>query len=88
MTLDCLPIRDRIKQPTPADVRAARERIGLSQAEAAALISPAEKAGYKTWAGYETDGGGNARVIPLPVWELFLLLTGQHPVLRLSKRSD
>ncbi len=81
------PISVRMKQPTPDEIRAARERAGMSQAQAAALISTAKKAGYKTWAGYETVEGKNARTIPLPVWELFLLLTEQHPTLLLANRT-
>lgn len=75
-------IADRIKPPLPEEVRLARERVGLTQAEAAGLVSPAEKAAYKTWAGYEQPAGNrNHRAIPLAVWELFLLMTGQHPLL-------
>jgi DNA-binding XRE family transcriptional regulator len=73
-------IASRIAQPTPAEIRLARARAGLSQTEAAALVSTADKAAYKTWAGYEQPvGNRNHRAIPLAAWGLFLLLTGQHP---------
>lgn len=79
-------IVERVTQPSPAQVRQARERAGLTQTEAAGLISTANKAAYKTWAGYEQEEGRNRRAIPLATWELFLLLTEQHPSLRLSLR--
>ena len=78
------PISERIVQPTPVDVRSAREAAGLTQTQAAALVSPARVASYKTWSAYELeDGNPNRRSIPLAVWELFLLMTGQHPSMRL-----
>ena len=81
------PITERIAPPTPEEVRLARENASLTQAGAAELVSPAKVAGYKTWAGYETpEGHRNHRAIPLAVWELFLLLTNQHPSLKLSKK--
>lgn len=85
------PIVERIGQPTPKEVRQAREKAGLTQSQAAELVSPAKIAGYKTWAGYETPAGesgqrSNHRAIPLSTWELFLLLTNQHPSLKLSKK--
>lgn len=77
------PIVERISQPSPEEVREARERVGLTQTQAAWLVSSAVTAGYKTWAGYEQPvGARNHRAIPLAVWELFLLLTGQHPTMR------
>jgi len=82
-----LPIAERINQPAPIEIRLARESLGLTQTEAAELISPAKKAGYKTWAGYETPTGQtNHRAIPLAVWELFLLHTGRHSTLKIIKK--
>ncbi len=82
-------ILERLPRPTPAAVRAARERIGFSQTRAAALVSEATKAGYKTWAAYETpEDHPNHRAIPLASWEVFLLLTQQHPSLRLLPRAN
>lgn len=85
-------IIERISRPTPNEVRQAREKAGLTQTQAAELVSPALTAPYKTWAGYETPAGepgqrGNHRAIPLATWELFLLLTDQHPFMRLSNKS-
>jgi len=79
-------ITKRIAQPSPDEIRAARKRVKLNQTQAAGLVSPASAAGYKTWAGYEQPAGTrNHRTIPLAVWELFLLLTNQHPSMRLSR---
>lgn len=81
------PIIERVTPPAPDDVRQARERANLTQAQAAELVSTAKTAPYKTWAGYETpEGQQNHRAIPLSTWELFLLLTNQHPFLKLSKK--
>ena len=80
------PLIDRLPQPTPEDIRQAREQAGLTQKQAAELVSTAQTAGYKTWAGYETTEGINRREIPRGIWELFLLLTDQHPFLKLSRK--
>jgi hypothetical protein len=85
------PIVERVQQPTPQEVRSARKAAGLTQAQAAALVSPAQgKGAYRAWQGYEADvGKPDHRTIPLPVWELFLLLTGQHTTLKIvSKRTS
>lgn len=80
-------ITERIIQPTPDEIRAARERAKLNQTQAAGLVSPATAAGYKTWSGYEQPvGTRNHRAIPLAAWELFLLLTNQHPSMHLNMR--
>ena len=63
-----------------------REAAGLTQTQAAALVSPAKVASYKTWSAYELEEGNpNRRVIPLAVWELFLLLTDQHPTMQVRE---
>jgi hypothetical protein len=82
------PISDRIAQPAPQEVRAARKTAGLTQAQAAALISPAQgKSSYRAWQVYEVEIGlPDHRAIPLPTWELFLLLTEQHPTMKLTKK--
>lgn len=81
------PIVERVDQPAPDDVRQAREKAALTQAQAAELVSTAKTTPYKTWAGYETpEGQRNHRAIPLSTWELFLLLINQHPSLKLSKK--
>ena len=82
------PINERISSPTPQDVREARAAAGLTQAQAAALVSPAKgKSSYRAWQVYEVEvGQPDHRAIPLPTWELFLLLTGQHPTMKLTKK--
>lgn len=82
-------ITERIIQPTPDEIRAARERAKLNQTQAAGLVSPATAAGYKTWSGYEQPvGTRNHRAIPLAAWELFLLLTNQHPSMHLKSGAS
>lgn len=81
-------ITDRVTQPTPEEVREARERVGFTQGKAAELVSAAKKAGYKTWGAYELSvDNPNHRDIPLASWELFLLLTGQHPSIRVVREA-
>lgn len=82
------PIRDRITQPAPQEVRAARKTAGLTQEQAAALVSPAQgKSSYRAWQVYEVAvEKPDHRAIPLPTWELFLLLTEQHPSMKLTKK--
>lgn len=81
-------IVDRLPAPSPELVRHARKRAHLTQAQAAALISGAKTAAYKTWGAYELPPENrNHRSIPLATWELFLLLTNQHPTLRLGRRA-
>jgi hypothetical protein len=70
----------RISQPSPQEIRAARKKTGLTQAGAAQLISPAKGKPYRSWQSYEVaEDKPGARAIPLASWELFLLLTDQHP---------
>ena len=56
--------------PTPAQIRAAREFAGLSQAAAAALIYCARG----TWAQWESG----IRAMHPAMWELFLIMTNQR----------
>ena len=79
------PITERVVQPTPIEIRAARKRAGLTQAEAAQLISPAQVMPYRSWQSYEVaEDKAGTRAIPLASWELFLLLTNQHPTMHLK----
>jgi hypothetical protein len=82
------PISDRITRPTPEEIRAARKAAGLTQAQAAVLVSPAQgKSAYRVWQTYEVDTGKPGhRDIPLATWELFLMLTGQHQTLKLTQK--
>lgn len=83
-----LPVSNRITRPTPKEIRAARKAAGLTQAQATTLVSEAEGASaYRVWQSWETPvNRGNHRPIPLPVWEMFLLLTEQHPTMKLTRR--
>lgn len=83
-----IPITQRVKRPSPEEVRAVRERAGLTQEQAATLVSPASRSPYKTWAAYETPvGNANHRAIPLATWELFLLLVEEHPTTKLIQKN-
>jgi hypothetical protein len=80
-------IVDRIAPPTPKQIRRARVASGLTQTQAAQCVSAAATKAYRSWQGYEVDvGQKDHRKIPLALWELFLLMTDQHPSLRLQKR--
>jgi putative transcriptional regulator len=72
----------RLTQPTPAQVRAAREAAGLTRQEAAALVHAYDKDGggsYRTWQNWELEASdSNARPIPLAVWDLFLIKTEER----------
>ncbi len=68
-------------EPTPAEIRAARERAGLSTAKAAEL------AGYGAQPRWAEIEAGRKAMDPSR-WELFLLRTDQHPTLRLVKRRQ
>lgn len=83
------PIAHRVKAPSPESIKAAREAAGLNQAEAAILVGSATKRPERTWQGYEAPISSKGhRNIPLASWELFLLLTDQHPKLKLQKKTD
>lgn len=78
----------KLPQPTPEQVRAARNAAGLTQTEAAQLVGPAGEKGYRTWQRFEfPPGNKDHRAIHPGLWELFLLLTDQHPGFRLSRRK-
>ena len=82
-------ISERISQPSPQDIHAARMRAGLTQTQAAQLISPAQAKPYRSWQPYEVpEGQKGGRSIPLATWELFLLLTDQHPHFSLVSHKE
>lgn len=61
-----------VKQPTPAEVKAARLEAGLSRDEAAELVH----ASYRTWQNWELPPSSEeSRPIPLASWDLFLIKT-------------
>jgi hypothetical protein len=57
--------------PTPANIRAARTAVDLTQAEAAELVYLGSAV---RWSEYERGAQG----IDPARWELFLIKTGQH----------
>lgn len=67
--------RSLAANPTPAEIRELRERLGLSQEAAAAVVYSNER----TWQNWEapTDSPENRRMHPA-MWELFRIKTGQE----------
>ncbi len=58
------------RNPSPAEVRAAREAAGLTQTQAAALVHSTDR----NWRMWEDDTGGpSARRMHPGLWELFQL---------------
>ena len=56
------------RNPTPAEVRAAREAAGLTQTQAAALVH----ASTRNWQQWEqSEGASSARRMHPGLWELF-----------------
>lgn len=66
-------------EPTPEQVRAAREAAGLTQEQAGAITHNARRA----WQDWEA---GNRRM-PHSAWTLYLLMTNQHPNYQLTPKS-
>lgn len=58
-----------LRRPTPEEIKAARERLLLSQEAAAAFVHRATRVRWAEW-----EAGKHA--IDLAVWELFLIKTG------------
>lgn len=56
-----------LETPTPAEVRAARDAAGLTQAQAAAVVH----ADLRSWQKWE----GGERTMHVAFWELFLIKT-------------
>jgi len=59
------------RNPSPTEVRAAREAAGLTQAQAAALVH----ASPRNWQQWEQDEGANVRRMHPGLWELFRIKT-------------
>ena len=57
------------RNPSPAEVRAARESAGLTQAQAAALVH----SGERNWRQWEAEDVPSARRMHPGLWELFRL---------------
>lgn len=66
--------------PTPAEVRAAREKAGMTLDQAAATIYSTLRA----WQNWESEGEENRRMHP-GLFELFLIKTGQHQSIKLGR---
>jgi hypothetical protein len=69
-------------QPEPAEVRALRDELGLTQAQAAREAG-LEAAGQVRWAEYEKG----TRRIDAARWTLFLLAVKRHPIFELRRRA-
>lgn len=65
-----------LSKPSPQDVLAARKAAGLTQEQAAQLLGSHNR----QWRLYEAGD----RALSAPLWELFLLKTGQHPLWALA----
>ena len=65
----------QLTNPTPAQIREARESAGLSQTAAAELIHSSRS----SWAQWEAkEGSSTHRAMHPSMWELFLIKTNQH----------
>ena len=69
-----------VAAPQPAEILAAREAAGHSQADAAALVGLADR---RAWWRYESG----TYVMPAGIWALYLLATGQHPAMTITPRG-
>lgn len=72
--------RCAIAPPSPQEVRASREAVGLTQAQAAEIAGLASS---KRWQEYEAGERRPAAA----TWELWLLRTDRHPTHELRERS-
>lgn len=62
--------QDPVPNPSPSDIRVAREAAGLTQGQAAELI-------YRTVRNWQQWEGGERRMDPA-LWELFHLKSARH----------
>jgi hypothetical protein len=69
-----------MESPAPDQIKAARIGAGHTQAQAMAVLLPGGS--YRTWADWERG------VTPMPPdrWQYYLLMTDQHPDLKVVKR--
>lgn len=61
------------RNPAAAEVRAAREAAGLTQAQAAGLVY----ASLRNWQQWEQQEGANVRRMHPGLWELFRIKTSE-----------
>jgi hypothetical protein len=77
--------------PSGAELKQARNAVGLSQVEAATLMGYPVQIGSRggmqsrTWQALESSS--DPRNMPGPIFALFLLLTGQHATHQLTPRA-
>lgn len=69
---------ERMNNPTPQEIAAARTHAGQTTTEAAAEVHAA----VRTWQQWESGD----RKMPRAAWDLYMLSTGQHPEKKLVKR--
>jgi len=63
-----------MKSPSTKQIRSARNKAGMTQTNAALVVYTT----LRTWQNWETTvGKGNHRSMPLSIFHLFLLKTGQ-----------
>jgi transposase-like protein len=80
------PLAERVDRPSPETIRALRAKHKLSQKAASMMVS--EAGNYRLWWQYERPVGDKYHLgIPLATWELFLLLTGEHPEYRMTRKT-
>ena len=60
---------NRLRVPRAAEVKAAREDAGLTQAQAAAMVFVA----LRSWQQWESELHGDSRRMPPGLWQLFRL---------------
>lgn len=69
-----------LQEPQPDQVRTARSRAGHTQTEAGHLVGGS----LRTWQDWESG----KRSMPAATLALYLLLTDQHPDMRLMRRKS
>lgn len=73
MGKDRKPVLGNTRVPTPEEIRAARERAGLTKGQAAAKVRGSEEA----WEKWESSADSQRRRMHPGLFELFLIKTGQ-----------
>jgi hypothetical protein len=78
-----MPPFDITRKPEPAEVKRARLQAGHTQEQAVRTIGRKGRESRKRWSEFETG----ARPMQRETWELYLLLTDQHPILHVLPRA-
>ena len=63
------------RNPSPCEIRAAREAAGLTQSQAAGLVH----ASARNWQQWEQAEGSNVRRMHPGLWELFRIKSASAP---------